>query len=153
MTHGPANRRRRILRTAAPLFVVEPAGPVRGGAIVLHDAAGLTEDVEAYCRDLALDGRLAVAPFHYYETGGREYPDPAAAPELTTESLHEDATAALDYLVGRRGLGADQISAHGFGTGVHLARWTAAHHPIAAAVSVTPEPTTTPGRSPAEERS
>ncbi|MBO0849572.1 MAG: dienelactone hydrolase family protein [Pseudonocardia sp.] len=156
--HGPANRRRRIVRTAAPLFVVEPAGPVRGGALVLHGAAGLTEEVERYCRDLALGGRLAVAPYHYYESGGREYPDPATAPELATEALHEDATAALDYLVRRRGLGTGRIRAHGFGAGVGLARWMAAHHPIASAVRAVPEPAqptepTTPGRSPAEERS
>src|SRR5579884_896183 len=92
--HGPANRRRRILRTAAPLYVVEPRGPVRGGVVLLHDVTGLTAKIERHARELAGEGWLVAAPIHYYETGGRVYPATELAPALTDESLRADTAAA-----------------------------------------------------------
>jgi dienelactone hydrolase len=70
LAHGPANRRRRVLETAAPLFVCEPSEAPRGGVIVVHDVLGLTHDAEAACRRLARGGWLAVAPFLYHQHGG-----------------------------------------------------------------------------------
>lgn len=124
-SHGPANRRQRVLDTAAPLFVEEPAGDVAGGVIVLHDVYGLTADVERYCRTLACSGRLAVAPYHYYDTGGPEHSEDvaacAAADGLTAEQLDDDVLAAQDYLVRVRGLAAYSVTVAGFGMGERLA--------------------------------
>lgn len=154
-THGPANRRRQVRETAAPLFVVAPQGPIRGGVVVLHDAAGLTEDIERYCKELADDGWLAVAPYHYYESGGRgerdhEVPDYARHP-LTTEGLRADVRAALHYLEHRRGLPAGTLSVLGFGMGGYLAGWAAANHELAAAVSFAPDATRLAGMPPMAE--
>src|SRR5699024_11616383 len=97
-SHGPANRRQRVLDTAAPLFVEEPRDAATSGVIVLHDVYGLTADVERYCRELAGAGRLAVAPYHYYDTGGHEHTADAdaraAADGLTREQLDDDVLAA-----------------------------------------------------------
>lgn len=138
--HGPANRRRRVLETAAPLFVEEPSGEVRGGAVVLHDAGGLSGYIEYYCRSLAADGLLTVAPYHYYDTGGREHADPESADvamrALTAEGLRDDVGAALDYLLRLRGQSCRDVSVLGFGRGGYLAAWSAAEHHVAAAVSV-----------------
>lgn len=135
-SHGPANRSRRILETTAPLFVEEPVGDVRGGTIVLHDIFGLTGSVEKYCRHAARDGLLAVAPYHYYDVGGREYGEPArargAARLLDRDGLHDDLVGALDYLVRRRGLPTGEVSVVGFGMGADLAHRAAAELGIVA---------------------
>ncbi|TCP45804.1 dienelactone hydrolase family protein [Tamaricihabitans halophyticus] len=142
-SHGPANRRKQVLETAAPLFVVPPQpGPVRGGVVVLHDLAGLTEEVERCCRWLAAEGWLAVAPYHYYESGGRGRAEPLvpsyARHPLSADGLRTDVVAAVDYLVRRRGLPAESLSVLGFGTGGHLAGWAGAHCQFASAIAITP---------------
>lgn len=134
-SHGPANRRSRVLETAAPLFVAEPRDEVTRGAIVLHDVFGLTGDIERYCRSLAGCGVLAVAPYHYYDTGGCEQPDLAtaqvAANRLAGDRLRDDVLAAHDYLVRRRGLAASSVAVAGFGMGARLAEWASAEREIA----------------------
>jgi dienelactone hydrolase len=144
-SHGPANRGRRVLETAAPLFLVEPGGPIRGGIVVLHDVHGLTEEIERYCRELAADGWLAVAPYHYYEAGGREYHDPDAAHAAYTErdsaQFQSDVHACIDYLTTHRGLPRQDVQVRGFGVGGQLAAWARdARNPA----------TPTPHRSPKE---
>ncbi|GAA1205318.1 dienelactone hydrolase family protein [Prauserella alba] len=143
-SHGPANRRRRVLETAAPLFVVEPPGPIRGGVVVLHDVLGLTGYIEQYCRWLAEGGWLAVAPYHYYETGGTAYSSPGTAlpalRSLTAQTLRTDVDGALDYLARQRRLVPGSLSAVGFSLGGYLAAWAARNHELAAAVSISPGP-------------
>ncbi|MHA6803818.1 dienelactone hydrolase family protein [Salinifilum ghardaiensis] len=142
--HGPANRRRRVLRTAAPLFVRFPEGTPRAGAIVLHDVCGLTESVEEHCRSLARLGCVVVAPFLYYETGGKEFrPENtetarAAMELLAAEDLAADLTAAADHLRERVGVRVGATAVLGFGMGGHLATWAAAVHEFAAAVAHEP---------------
>lgn len=135
-SHGPANRRRRILSTAAPLYVVAPRGPVRGGLVLLHDRAGLTGEIERCAQRLAGDGWLVVAPYHYYDTGGRVYADPAQAPRPTEDSLRADVRAALDHLVERRGLPATRLAVVGLGAGGRLAAWAAGNRGLAAAAAI-----------------
>lgn len=140
-SHGPANRGRRVLDSAAPLFVEAPAGPVRGGLIVLHDAFGLTEPVERYCRAAAAAGWLAVAPYHYYDVGGREYDRDSARDalgRLSLRGLTDDVTAARDYLTERRRLDIGAVAVLGFSMGAFLAAWAGAEWELAAAVSVSP---------------
>lgn len=139
LSHGPANRGRRVLQNAAPLFVCEPDGPPRGGAVVLHDVFGMTEDTDDACRTLARDGLLTVAPFLYHERGGPAFEraalDAARAQmaRLRPDDIAADIAGALSYLAAR---GVERPAVVGFGAGGHLAAWTAARHGVSAAVSV-----------------
>ncbi|MFE3454230.1 dienelactone hydrolase family protein [Nonomuraea sp. NPDC059194] len=139
--HGPANRGRRVLRTAAPLFVREPYGPPAGGAIVLHDVFGVTGYAEAVCRLLARQGRLAVSPYLYYESGGPAFEADeltvarAHMDSLTAQDVAADVSAALNYLAGRT---VGPVLVIGFSMGGYLATWTAAHHAVQAAIAVSP---------------
>ncbi|GAA2632601.1 dienelactone hydrolase family protein [Actinomadura fulvescens] len=143
LSHGPANRGRRVLQTAAPLFVREPwaPGPPRGGVIVLHDVFGVTEYAEDACRRLARDGWLAVSPYLYYEHGGPAFDagDLAVARRemagLRAEDLTADIEGAISYL---RERGAPKIAVVGFSMGGHLATWAAAQAGVAGAVAVSP---------------
>jgi carboxymethylenebutenolidase len=140
LAHGPANRRRHVLDTAAPLFVCEPFDAARGGAILVHDVLGLTHDAEAACRYLAWDGWLTVAPFLLHEHGGPTFglsSLPAARAELGRLSLSDlgaDLTAAASYLAGR---GCGDLAVVGFGTGGYLAASAASSVPgVTAAVTI-----------------
>lgn len=118
LAHGPANRGKRVLETAAPLFVCEPDQVPRGGLVVVHGLFGLTHAVEAACRRLAADGWLTAAPFLYHSHGGPVFGEAARArAELSGLSLADlggDVAAALAYLAGRGCLEAAVI---GLGTG------------------------------------
>ena len=140
LAHGPANRRRRVLETAAPLFVCEPSGAARGGVIVVHDVLGLTHDAEAACRRLARAGWLSVAPFLFHEHGGPTFGLSSLATaraELGRRSLGDlgaDLTAAASYLAGR---GCGDVVVAGFGTGGYLAASAASSVPgMIAAVTI-----------------
>ncbi|WP_344928389.1 dienelactone hydrolase family protein, partial [Streptosporangium carneum] len=126
--HGPANRGRRVLDAAAPLFVCEPAGRPVGGALVLHDVFGVTDHAEEVCRALAREGRLAVSSYLYHERGGPAFAADELArarahmTELTAADLAADVGAALGYLEARR---AGPVLVVGFSMGGHLATWAA----------------------------
>lgn len=142
--HGPANRGRRVLRTAAPLFVRFPRSRPHAAVVVLHDSYGLTEAIEDCCRALARSGYVAVAPYLYYETGGKEYrPEhqetaQAAMSLLAADDLAADIAGALDHLDTRMGIPARATAVLGVGMGGHLATWAAAEHELAAAVAHAP---------------
>ncbi|GAA4834121.1 dienelactone hydrolase family protein [Saccharopolyspora rosea] len=139
--HGPANRRRRVLRTAAPLFVRFPHGVARAAAVVLHDVPGLTGEIEDCCRALARCGYVTAAPYLYYECGGREFrPDQGrtAMSRLTADDLAADIGGALDHLRERVGVPPSATAVLGVGMGGHLATWAAAEHRLAAAVAHRP---------------
>ena len=142
--HGPANRRRRVLQTAAPLFVRHPRSEAKAAVIVLHDMYGLTEQVENDCRALAGSGYLAVAPYLYYDSGGKEFrPEAeitarAAMSLLLAADLAADLAGALDYLRQRAGIAPQRTGVLGRGMGGYLASWAAAEHELAAAVAFDP---------------
>ncbi|MEV0050609.1 dienelactone hydrolase family protein [Saccharopolyspora shandongensis] len=142
--HGPANRGRRVLRTAAPLFVRFPRTRLRTAVVVLHDAYGLTEPIEHCCRALARNGHVAVAPYLYYETGGKEFrPENeetarAAMSSLAADDLAADIAGALDHLASRLGIPARATGALGVGETGPLATRAAAEHDLAAAVECDP---------------
>jgi carboxymethylenebutenolidase len=52
-----------------PLSVHEPAGPVKGGVVVVQEVFGVTPHIEDICRRLAAEGWLAVAPHLYHRSG------------------------------------------------------------------------------------
>ena len=150
LAHGPANRGRRVLQAAAPLFICEPGQPPRGGAVVIHGVRGLTHETEAACRLLARDGWFAAAPLLYHEHGGTVFPESdqagarAELASLPLATLAADLAAAVSYLSGR-GIGAPAVI--GFGTGGHLAAWAAASlDGLCAVISVAP--VTAPGDVP-----
>jgi carboxymethylenebutenolidase len=139
--HPPANRGRRVLAMAAPLFVCEPDGDIRGGAIVLHDLFGITEYTEDTCRWLARTGLLAISPYLYHQRGGPAFDSGERATArghmtgLTADDMTDDIDAALHYLRARTAGPAVVI---GYGMGAQLATWTASRQALAAAVAVDP---------------
>lgn len=142
--HGPANRRRRVVRTSAPLLVRHPPGRVRGAVLVLHGAAGLDEPVENCCRTLASCGYVTVAPLFYYETGGHTFgPDKADAAfaALALSDLEADVAGALDYLGARLRMPRHRVAAAGFGSAAHLAELAS----VDLAAALGPEPPPWPG--------
>jgi carboxymethylenebutenolidase len=150
LAHGPANRGRRVLQAAAPLFICEPGQSPRGGAVVIHGVRGLTHETEVACRLLARDSWFAVAPLLYHEHGGTVFPESDQARALAelasvpVATLAADLAAAVSYLSGR---GIDAPAVIGFGTGGHLAAWAAASlDGVGAAISVAP--VTAPGDLP-----
>lgn len=142
--HGPANRKRWIMPTAAPLFVRQPAGPARAAVIVLHDVRGLDEDVEQRCRQLAGFGYIAAAPYLYYENGGEEFrPDDeqtavAAMSLLSPHDLDTDVSAAVAYLDEKAAIIPERIGILGFGLGGYLAARACSVHALAGAAAVDP---------------
>lgn len=134
--HGPANRGRRVLETSAPLFVRWPETPPRTAVVVLHDVYGLTGDVERRCATLAAHGQLAVAPYFYYETGGREFtttsPERArrAWARLTEASKLADVAGALDHLRRRCGIPPESITLLGIGAGADVAAAASTHYGV-----------------------
>lgn len=143
--HGPANRRRRVLRTAAPLFVRHPRWRPRAAVVVLHDVHGLTAMTEDRCRQLAQCGYLAIAPYLYYQTGGREFPPEheetarVAAALLDADDVVAGVAGALDHLHRRLNIPASSTAVLGSGTGGYLASWAAANYALGAAVALHPD--------------
>ncbi len=138
--HGPANRGRRVLETAAPLFVRFPRERAETAVVVLHDIYGLTEPIERCCRMLAELGHLTVAPYVYYAHGGREFKRerPIVARSawfaLPADELEADVAGALDYLTRRHDISAADTAILGIGTGGVLASQIAAHPGLGAVV-------------------
>lgn len=138
--HGPANRGRRVLEAAAPLFVRFPDRLADTAVVVLHDAFGLTESVERCCRALARAGHLAVAPYFYHQTGGREFTSDraeqatAAWAALTRADQAADVAGALDHLDRRCGIAAAATAVLGLGAAAELAVRTGADLRLGAAI-------------------
>jgi regulator of ribonuclease activity A len=108
--HGPANRRRFVLTTAAPLFVCEPpvlagAAPAGAAVIALHGPRGITAGFECGLRAVAAQGYLVAAPIHYFRDGGHEYVSAVSADRayaaLTGQDIDADVDAAVEHVTGR----------------------------------------------------
>ena len=91
-----------------PLTVAGPEVEPRGGLVVLHEARGVTDDVDGVLTALAADGWLAVAP-HLYHRHGHAGVDPDPAEQLaalTGPGVLADCDAAFGWLaehaLGRR---------------------------------------------------
>ncbi|GAB2919570.1 dienelactone hydrolase family protein [Rhodococcus aerolatus] len=122
-----------------PLTVAEPETEARGGLVVLHEARGVTDDVDGVLTALAAEGWLAVAPHLYHRhglTGVDPDPDEQAA-SLTGAGVLADCDAAFGWLAGR-GTTADRIGVLGFDLGGAVAFVVAASRQVGAAVSVSP---------------
>jgi dienelactone hydrolase len=136
--HGPANRGRVVLTTAAPLFVCEPPVPAEAAVIALHGPHGITAEFEWGLRAVASRGYLVAAPIHYFRDGGHEYVSAASASHayaaLNARDIDADVDAAVEHVTGRLGLRAAAVM------GSELAgaavRRAASRYPHAAAVTV-----------------
>ncbi len=93
-----------------PLTVAAPAGPPRGGVVVVQEAFGITPHIASIADRLAGHGYLAVAPHLFHRTGDPviAYGDIAAVRPhmgaLSADGLANDVDGALDFLRGE-GLG------------------------------------------------
>jgi regulator of ribonuclease activity A len=103
--HGPANRGRVVLTTAAPLFVCEPPAPAGAAVIALHGPHGITADFEWGLRAVAAQGYLVAAPIHYFRDGGHEYVSAVTARHayaaLSNQDIDADVDGAVDHVTGR----------------------------------------------------
>ncbi|MGW6459163.1 dienelactone hydrolase family protein [Streptomyces sp. NPDC055078] len=130
--HGPANRGRRHHGTSAPLFVREARTLPRTAVIVCHDEFGLTAGIEQLCRAIAAGGHLAIAPYFYYDTGGREFHprSPADAERawtrLTADELREDVTGAIRHALRCYDIPARHLALIGVGVAATVADRVAA---------------------------
>jgi carboxymethylenebutenolidase len=84
-----------------PLSVHEPAGPVKGGVVVVQEVFGVTPHIEDICRRLAAEGWLAVAPHLYHRSGDPTfaYDDIGSVGDvvgaMTAEGILDDLDAAF----------------------------------------------------------
>src|ERR1700761_9591944 len=85
-----------------PVTFAEPDGAVRGGVVVLHEARGVTDRMEAIVSALAGEGWLAGAPPLYHRVNepadaGTDHPADAAA-LLDAASVLADSDASFGWL-------------------------------------------------------
>jgi carboxymethylenebutenolidase len=84
-----------------PLSVHEPAGPAKGGIVVVQEVFGVTPHIEDICARLAAAGWLAVAPHLFHRSGDPTfaYDDMASArgasAALTAAGILDDLDAAF----------------------------------------------------------
>jgi carboxymethylenebutenolidase len=106
-----------------------PASGRGRGVLVLHDGAGLTEEVRDTCDRLAREGFAAVAPDLMH---GRTGSDPAAATGRAADPGAEHTLAAIDAgvheLLCNDATEGAQVGALGFGDGGVLALRAAMHN-------------------------
>jgi dienelactone hydrolase len=145
--HGPANRGRVVLTTAAPLFVCEPAaGTTRAAVVALHGRHGITAAFERGLRAVAAHGYLVAAPIHYFRDGGPEYVTAFAARDayaaLSEEDIEADVDAAVHHLGDRLGLRVAAVL--GSASVAHAVKRAGERHPDLVAVTL---PDTDPDRA------
>jgi carboxymethylenebutenolidase len=123
-----------------PLSIYEPAGPPKGGVVVVQEAFGVNDHIEDVARRFAAEGWLAVAPHLFHRSGDPKlgYGDfSVVAPHmqaLTAEGVLADVDAALDHLAAA-GIPLARIGIVGFCMGGTVALVTAARRDVGAAVS------------------
>jgi carboxymethylenebutenolidase len=122
------------------LDLASPAGPPRGGVVVIQEAFGVTAHIASIVDRLAAEGYLAVAPHVFHRSG-----DPVLGygdfevvkphmQALTAAGLDADVDAALDFLRGE-GLVDAQMAIVGFCMGGSVALATAARVRLGAAAT------------------
>jgi regulator of ribonuclease activity A len=136
--HGPANRGRVVLTTAAPLFVCEPPFLAAAAVIALHGPHGITAGFEWGLRAVAAQGYLVAAPIHYFRDGGHEYVSVASARRayaaLAESDIDADVDAAVDHVASRLRLRVAAVI--GSEPTAPAVRRVAGRHPQVAALTV-----------------
>src|SRR5207249_5624070 len=86
------------------LFEARPDGDARGAVIVIQEAFGVNDYIEAVARNLAAEGYHAVAPHLFHRAGGGTVPygDFSKVIEkyqsLDDDGILRDVDATLEYL-------------------------------------------------------
>lgn len=125
---------------AVPVYEAKPAGPVRGGVLVIQEAFGVTDHIAAVAERFAEAGYHAVAPHMFHRAGDPvlDYTDFAAAKPLliglTGAGMRNDAEAALSLLTSA-GLDEHQVAVVGFCMGGTAAFLLGTELPLGAAVT------------------
>ena len=123
-----------------PLSIHEPAGPPKGGIVVVQEAFGVNDHIEDVARRFAAEGWLAVAPHLFHRSGDPKlgYGDMSVVmphmQALTADGVLADIDAALDHLA-RAGIPREHTGVVGFCMGGTVALVTAARRDVGAAVS------------------
>lgn len=123
-----------------PLSVHEPAGPPKGGVVVVQEAFGVNDYVEDVARRLAGEGWLAVAPHLFHRTGDPKVPygDMGVARRhmaaLTADTVLADVDAALARIA-RGGIEPGRTGIVGFCMGGTIALVVAVRRDVGAAVT------------------
>lgn len=123
-----------------PLSVHEPAGPAKGGVVVVQEVFGVTPHIEDICRRLAAQGWLAVAPHLFHRSGDPTfaYDDFAGARPvagaLTSDGILDDLDAAFAR-IDAAAIGPEATGIVGFCMGGTVAFAAATERSIGAAVT------------------
>jgi carboxymethylenebutenolidase len=106
------------------LYMARPQGGTAGpGVLVVHDAFGLTDQIQQTCQRFAEEGLVAIAPELYHGLSPRTaaYDDVAAAQGLrqkvSDEKVVDYLTTGLRFLGARGEVRSGLCAAVGFGTG------------------------------------
>lgn len=125
---------------AVPGAVASPAGPPKGGVVVLQEAFGVNQHIRTICARLADAGYLAVAPALFHRQGspvlGYDEIEKAMPlmGQLQAEEIMSDVRAALDYLEGE-GVAPARSGIVGFCMGGTVALAAATQIPLGASVT------------------
>jgi len=123
-----------------PAYQATPAGPARGGVVVIQEAFGVNEHIEDVCRRFADAGWAAVAPALFHRKGSPTVPYddiPAVMPlmgELTAEGIAIDVDAAFAQLA-TLGYGPQRVAIVGFCMGGSVSFATAVRRAVGAATT------------------
>jgi len=121
------------------LFEARPDGEARGAVIVVQEAFGVNDYIEAVARNLAIEGYHAVAPHLFHRAGGGTVPygDFSKVIEkyqgLDDDAILRDLDATLQYLR-QEGWSDNRIGVVGFCFGGRVSFLVAARRHLGAAV-------------------
>jgi carboxymethylenebutenolidase len=121
-------------------LVAAPAGPAKGGVVVVQEAFGLTDHIASICDRLAAAGWRAVAPALYHRQGSPTFTLAefdalrSLMGELTAEGIRSDVDGALGHLAGL-GVTDDRTAIVGFCMGGAVALEAATRQALGAAVT------------------
>ena len=102
------------------VYTARPAGPADRAVVVLQEAFGVNDHIQAVARRLAEHGYLALAPDLFHRSGTSElaYSEHAQGMQLIgalgPEQITTDVHAVLDHLVAAEHIPADSTALTGF---------------------------------------
>lgn len=123
-----------------PLSIHEPPDAPKGGVVVVQEAFGVNDHIEAVCERVASAGWLAVAPHLFHRSGDPKlgYDDFSLVmphmKQLTADGILADVDAAL-AAIASAGVPAARTAVTGFCMGGTVALVTAVRRDVGAAVT------------------
>jgi carboxymethylenebutenolidase len=129
-----------VVADTTPLSIHRPSGTPRGGLVVIQEAFGVNEHIEAVCRRFAAEGWFAVAPHLFHRSGDPvfAYDDldgaRAVAFTLDLDGVLSDVDAAFDAIADS-GIPRARTGIVGYCMGGSVALVVAARRDVGAAVT------------------